>query len=407
MQNVTPVRENYLDHARGFIILVVCLQHALQPYAQMWGGSLYFHPAIIERDSFFDGIFMLTDSFIMQALFLIAGMFVLPSLNRRGWLSFTKEKVIRLMIPFFVAIYTLAPMLRYFKHIETIDPTTTYLDFWLKISFENISYAGYWFLSFLLWLTFIVAILKALLPFVISWLGKAVGWMAKNPIFGFMIFGGLSATMITIFDMMHGTQFWLTWKSVFLASRWNMALSYVLFFLIGVGIRESGLLANEEFMEKMRESWGKWVGLTVILGLAYFSYVQIYDTDTFNLEIARHFYVGGDLEDAWPLIWGYGPGIAVRTVMHGFYCVAVTIAIITTLYKFTNEKQGLWTSLGACSYGIYFFHEQLVVWMQYWLIDVDLALLLKIIIGFVFSVAGSWLFTDKLMRKVFPFNRAF
>ncbi len=400
MHSSKAKRLHFLDNARGFIIALVVLQHATQAYAYVWGGDLWFVPTT-DRDTFFDAIFMTTDSFIMQTLFLISGMFILPSLERRGWWSFTVEKMVRLVIPCFLGIIIIVPMLAYPRHLITAQNPLSYLDFWANIFFPHeLQGGGFWFLILLSALTFATAIIHTTMPFLLNWLSQLAKGMVKNPLYGFLVLGGVGAILIGVSDLAWGAKWWIGFWKVFFA-RANMLLSFIFYFFIGVGLQYSGVLKDEKLLEKLSHSWLQWSVIASILAVLYISFSLSYLYDgAFSDEVRYYFMKGGSWAQAWPIIFDEAPLVLVRTTLHGFFCAAITIAILATLRCFTESQPPLWTSLAACSYGIYFFHEPFVVWVQYGLLDSTLPPTIKLLFAFTIGLVASWAFTDRILRRM-------
>ena|GEM_PF-5026728 len=411
----TKARFHYLDHMRGLMIAFVVLQHAVQGYAEQWGGRMWFID-LPDRSRAFDVMFMWTDAFIMQALFFLAGMFVLPSLYRRGWLSFIKEKTVRLFIPMLVGIAVLVPPLRYVKYEETQEPGIGYFDYWWNVFLtpENFSPAGFWFIAFLLLFTFVTAFVDLILPILTRFIGRLTAWLAGRPVVGYLIVAIIASILIGYSDVRWGTPWWMglgdlvimddnSWLSAFVGlfvARSNMLFSYIFFFILGVGVANADLLKKTDIMERASANWLAWVGLLVILSVAYSWYNQAHlYTGAFSNDIQRYFAMGGSMDNAWGLIREVAPGLLIRTTLHGFMCTAQIFTIMIVLYKFTNDDIGKWASLGACSYGIFYLHEPIVVWSQYGLMNVGLPNGIKMAVVFAFALGLAWTLTAKVLHK--------
>lgn len=420
MQSSQAKRFHFLDHMRGLVIALVVLQHSVQAYGVQWGGRLWFVD-VSDRNHWFDVVFMWTDSFIMQALFFVAGMFVLPSLTRRGWLSFTWEKIARIGIPMLFGIFLLVPPLKYVKYELTQEPGIGYFEYWFDVFLqpESIQAAGFWFLAMLLLFTFIAATLDKILPFISTGLAKFVTWLCMRPMVGYLIVGVICAIIIGYSDIKWGTYWWIglddlfdfprnSWISAFLrlfTARANMLYTYVFLFMLGIGVSKAGVLKNSDILDKASKYWFIWVSLLLTLTFVYGWYNQTYFQEgAFSDEIRGYFYYGGALRDAWPVLKDAAPGILIRTTLHGFLCITQIFTIMILLYRFANIDKGVWASLGACSYGIYFCHEPLVVWIQYLLLDVDLLNTLKMLLAFSIGLGGAWMFTNFVLRKL-PITR--
>lgn len=414
MAAIEKNRLSYLDYMRGLMIVFVVLQHAVQGYAEQWGGRLWFID-LPDRSRFFDVMFMWTDSFIMQALFFVSGIFVIPSLNRRGWANFTWEKISRLGIPMVIAIIIWVPPLGFLKYEGTQEPGITYMEYWAHfLTPDGLRAAGFWFIAYLLLFTFAAATIDRVLPFITRWIGNFTGWLASKPTLGYITVGLISAALIGFSDLRWGTYWWMGLADLFnmresgwagailglFVARSNMFYTYVFFFILGIGVSKCELLTKTNYIERAAEHWKIWLSLLIGLSIAYSWYNQAYLFDgAFNDEIRYFLYRGGQFKDAWPIIWDVAPGILIRTTLHGFLCTTQIFAIIVLLYKFTNDNMPGWVSLGLCAYGIFYVHEPIVVWTQHMLENVGLPNFIKMLFVFGVALSASWAFTAKVLRK--------
>lgn len=399
----------FLDHARGLIILLVALQHATQTYALYWGGNKFFvSESLAARSSLFDGLFMWTDAFIMQSLFLIAGIFIIPSYERINCVDFWKRKFIRIIAPWAVAVLTLAPMLSFIKHLQSYDPFANYWDYLVHTHFANyIPQAGYWFLSYLTMLSAIALLVYKKLPWLYHQLNALVIRLVRKPWIFVLSLSALFSVLVTLSDVWYGTPYWSSIFSLFVA-RSNMMYTYVASFFLGVGINGSGILNNDRLLARWAEKWLVWCVGFVILSLIYIYYCANFisaGSITDQLIMARH--DGVDYAGMCDLWTHYLPLILPRTLMHGVLIVVQFGALLTSLYHFTNSKtKGFWPKLGMYSYGIYFFHEQICVLVQYGLVGTDYPVIVKWLCAFSLSVIGSSLIT-RVLRQLPVLNRVF
>src|SRR5882757_2361992 len=102
----TSARNAALDRARTFLTLVVLVHHAVIPYT-------YFGHTDPKSWLGFDAIVLATDSFFMASFFFLSGLFVWPSLAHKPTLSFVRERLLRLGLPFAVAALTIIPLAYY------------------------------------------------------------------------------------------------------------------------------------------------------------------------------------------------------------------------------------------------------------------------------------------------------
>jgi fucose 4-O-acetylase-like acetyltransferase len=88
----SKVRNFAIDRARTFLTLVVVLHHAVIPYT-------YFGHTDPKSFFGFDMIVLATDSFFMAMFFFLSGLFVWPSIVRKGPLNHLTDRLFRLGLP--------------------------------------------------------------------------------------------------------------------------------------------------------------------------------------------------------------------------------------------------------------------------------------------------------------------
>jgi len=117
-------RNAALDRARTFITLLVLIHHSVIAYT---------HFGDTDRDSFlgFDGVVVFNDSFFMAAMFFLSGLFVWPSLQRKGTGWFLRDRFWRLGLPFAVCALVLMPVAYYAVELR-IHPDVGLIAFWWK-----------------------------------------------------------------------------------------------------------------------------------------------------------------------------------------------------------------------------------------------------------------------------------
>ena len=88
----TKARNAAIDRARTFITMLVVIHHSVIAYT---------HFGHTDRQSFlgFDLIVLFNDSFFMSAMFFLSGLFVWPSILRKGEAAFLHGRFLRLCVP--------------------------------------------------------------------------------------------------------------------------------------------------------------------------------------------------------------------------------------------------------------------------------------------------------------------
>ena len=116
-------RNAALDRARTFITMLVLIHHSVIAYT-------YFGHT--DNASFlgFDRVSLFNDSFPMAAMFFLSGLFVWPSLQRKGIGWFLRDRWWRLGFPYIVCVVLLMPFAYWAIELELHNPNTGFGEFW-------------------------------------------------------------------------------------------------------------------------------------------------------------------------------------------------------------------------------------------------------------------------------------
>src|SRR6202166_347258 len=161
----TTTRNAALDRARTFITMLVLIHHSVIAYT-------YFGHT--DRQAFlgFDGVVLFNDSFFMAAMFFLSGLFVWPSLQRKGTVWFLRDRCWRLGLPFVVCALILMPMAYYAVELR-VHPGVSFAEFWWKtVTVGPWNSGPAWFVWVLLALDVIAAIVYYALPGWVETIGK-------------------------------------------------------------------------------------------------------------------------------------------------------------------------------------------------------------------------------------------
>ena len=121
-----------LDNLRAFVILLVLSFHSVLAYLQFLPASPYpfdsppyLWRAIPIVDSHrwlgFDLYCAWQDVFLMSLFFFLSGLFVWPSLDRRGIANFLHGRILRLGLPFVLVVAILMPPTLYPTYLQTAE----------------------------------------------------------------------------------------------------------------------------------------------------------------------------------------------------------------------------------------------------------------------------------------------
>lgn len=385
-------RVYFIDYLRGLLVLYVVFDHSMHPYSPHFKKMHYF--ADFGGTLFFDIWHMHNDVIMMPLLYFLAGLFVLSSLKRRGWLSFAKEKFYRLVIPFVLGTAIIVPPQKYISNVLKNNLDQGFFDYWFNtFFFKDIWSSGFWFVYYLAVLTFLLVTIHTLIPTFMKLMGRFATWLVTNPLIGFLSFFIIGALIIGISEMIWGAQYWIGFWKVFYVRSARFIMKAFLFFL-GAGFAYAGISKDQEILTRIGNSWKVWVTLAVLSGGAYISYAltNFYD-GAYSNEILRHFHFGGTWGDVWPVIQAYGGPIFTRTTLLALFMCSLVVMYVSLFKHFLDKPLPKWQSLAACSFGIYIFHEPIVLWVGSLFYHADISEYIKFTVVASVGAILSWALT--------------
>jgi peptidoglycan/LPS O-acetylase OafA/YrhL len=372
-------RDASFDYLRAFIVLLVLLHHAALAYAVMWPaqprifGILAAPIVDPQRWAGFDVLAVFNDTFFMALMFLLSGLFVWPSLERKGGVRFLRERLLRLGVPFVVATGILMPLAYYPSYAVTgADPGfLAYSSAWLSLGFWPCGPA--WFI----WLLFVFdAAAAGLHALRARWMANAQATrnlgVFSHPAAFVAALLAVSVLVYVPMELPFGADSWVALGPLSLQA--SRPLLYATYFLAGILMgtfdTQSGVLAGRAGLARR---WPIWLSA----GLAAFA-----------LRLA--FIVALVL----PLAGAHRPlplGLRLLSDLTVVLCCStISFAFIAIFRRFATARQPVFDSLSASSYGMYLVHYPVVVWLQYALLTVALGPIAKGAIVFVGAVALSW-----------------
>jgi len=189
------VRLDYLDATRAFALVLGILFHASLSFAPIFMGWAVQDVSTSPLVSIFMAV---SHSFRMETFFLLAGFFSHLTYHRKGAAEFVRSRVLRIVVPFVVGWFILRPLV-VSGWVMGAASLRGDVDFGAGIrqGFKTLStlpqgiFAGshLWFLYYLVMITALALVLRALL-IAIGSSGKAivrrgdalVAWMATSPL---------------------------------------------------------------------------------------------------------------------------------------------------------------------------------------------------------------------------------
>jgi len=380
-----------LGYLRTFLTLLVVGHHAALAYIELglkpataldappmiWGAFPIIDKVKVPGLELFVG---LNDTFFMALLFLLAGIFSWPSLQRKGSIAYMRNRGWRLGLPFLIGALLLAP-LAYFPTYLATGATPSLLGFaslWWSLGSHP---AGpVWFLWVLLAFSAIASICFELSP---DWLDLWQSWIGRfsdRPIHFF-----ISLMLLSSLAYIPMVMWWTPEKWIDLGIFWiqiGRSLYYFLYFAIGLGLGAQGLFASGGMLARRWFVWVPSALFSYIIGIGIF--IAIMST------MAKG-----------------GPGIGLSLVGHFSFTLssaAISMAALAVFLRFMNTRGPLWDSLSENAYGIYILHYVAVIWLQYALLPIPLPAFGKFAIAWLGGVLIPWGLTS-LLRRSTPMRR--
>ncbi|MCA6124179.1 acyltransferase [Bradyrhizobium sp. WSM 1704] len=362
-----------LDRARTFLTLVVLLHHAVIPYT-------YFGHTDPTSWIGFDGVVLATDSFFMAMFFFLSGLFVWPGLGHKPWLIFLRDRLLRLGLPFVVCAVTVIP-LAYWAIELRHTPGTSFGEFWRKTMTVGPWPAGpIWFVWVLMAFDVTASLLYRISPRLLDPINRLSlkGFERPSKFWLFLVVG--SALLYLPLLVYFGQNRWFEFGPFSVQA--SRVLLYASYFFIGAGIGaaqlESGVLSAHGRLTERR--WF-WTGVTLIPYAMM--WVMIY--------VKRQVIGNPDPLPSWYL--------AIYGTFFVLFSASILFAILAYFLQSKASGPTLLDRMQADAYGMFLVHYPIVLWLQYWLFDMDLPAIAKAAIAFFATVALSWAATA-VLRKI-------
>jgi peptidoglycan/LPS O-acetylase OafA/YrhL len=321
----------------------------------------------------FDLFCGLQDVYLMSLMFFLSGVFVWPSIARKGEAAFLQGRFLRLCIPAGLVVLLLMPLAHYATYrVGAVDRgIEAFFNHWLALPFWPSGPP--WFL----WQLFVLNIAAGALCNVAPGWCKRLGQMAAaagtNPGRFFWALLACSALAYVPLALVFGPLRWFEY-GIF-AFQLSRPLHYAVYFFagfaIGVAGFERGLLSAEGLLTRR---WPVWLGAAVV---------------GFGLWIGLTAY--------WLQEGGLVPEIAAHLAFT-LSCASSCFAIFALFLRFAARRTPLFDKAAENAYGMYLVHYVFVVWLQYALLGAALPAIAKGLFVFAGVLALSWTATSVLRR---------
>lgn len=368
-----------IDYLRALITILVLAHHSVIAYAgfvpsataSLTSKPYFWAPFPVvdsQRWQGFDVLVLFNDTFFMSLMFLLAGLFVWPSIARKGNKDYLLGRVLRLGLPFVVCAAIISPLAYYPSYLtREADPAIAAyfqqlfaLDFWPS--------GPAWFVAVLLGLDLLAVLLHKYLPGLIETLSRYGAGAVHRPAWFFLGFICISIIAYSTMRLTFGTVRWFLFGPF--AIQAGRVLLYPTYFFAGVGLGawgiERGLLAHDG---QLARGWARWL-IAACIGFALLLF--------FVVKIMA-------LGEASSMAWS-GMASVVFVLSGG----ATSFFLLAVFVRFANRRTAILDSLSANAYGMYLVHYAFVTWAQFELLDTKLSAIEKGLTVFVVTLLFSW-----------------
>ncbi|MBB6245925.1 acyltransferase family protein [Rhodanobacter sp. A1T4] len=375
-----------LGYLRAFLTLLVVLHHSLLAYMQfgpqrqpaMDASLLWTAFPIVDSQhwSGADLVVGFNDTFFMSLMFLISGVFVWPSLQRKGGRAFVRDRLLRLGLPFLVAAMLLAPLAFFPTWLASPTHAGSFWQQWLGLGVWPAGPA--WFLWVLLAFGMIAALMSLVMPTWGTVLGNIATRLGERPVLFFMLLLLISAVVYLPMAAVFGSSRWVKFGPFFVQI--SRLPHYLVYFLVGVAIGAHGASGGLLTIDgRLARRWPLWVLLTIVM---------------FAMSVLAAITIVGTLAHGGPSV-GL---VAISNLTYVLTCASASLALLALFTRFARRARKTMDSLNANAYGIYLLHYIGVIWMQYALLQTHLPTIAKIVLVWAGAVGLSWGITAMLRR---------
>lgn len=370
-QEASGVRMYFLDHLRSFIIILVLVYHAALAY--MVRGPQWYYVIDTQNHFLFNIVVIISDVFVMPAMFFIAGFFGVRSLARTGHAAFWRSKIVRIVIPYFAGILFLAPAVNYIYFLSRFDTPPAYLDYWWNIFFGLArQHAHLWFLG-------VLAIFFLALSLAYHFY-KPLGSVSSQPVLPsskFIVgFGVITSIAFFCVKQFVNDYTWIMITNVLMFQPTRCTL-YIFYFALGVYAFRQQWFTPQGYMPGVRF----WMPAAVLLGGIYAQYrIMLWPKRDLMLVM-----IGNDL-------------------LYCFFCMAAVFGLIALFHNRMNYTSNLLSKLAANSYAIYFIHQPILMLIILAVRGYQLHVFIKYLIACASAIVICFLVSEFVISKLTPFS---
>ncbi len=355
----------FLDNLRGITISMVVLLHVFlcyMKYAPSW-----WYVIDPQQSMFFTFGVILIDVPIMPIMFFIAGYFSLSSLQKHGVYDFWAAKFRRIVIPWVLGVFFLAPPSMYMILLSR-GKAPDYMSFWFGQFWKTMfSQSVFWFLGIL-----VICYLILTVSYIKFYNLRSMKRESKKPsIMLPILFIAVTSAIFLGMNQFFSVDKWVADYYIIVFQPVRVFL-YLLYFGLGVLAWKRRWFETSGFTPKLIP----WLILSVVSAIVYLQFKLLMTSRGTELVIQA--------------------GNAIGFNIFTFTTMMACFAIFKYLF---NSDSPIWKSFSASSYGIYIFHSLVVYYGAYFLLKMDASPFVKAPILFFTSIFVCWGLTVALKKS--------
>jgi glucans biosynthesis protein C len=383
-----------LKNLRGVLLLLIVAFHSVAAYIVTQPTT----PPAFDLPPFDWRVFPIIDNerwlgfdlfcafqflYLMQFMFFLSGLFVWPSLQRKGWKGFLAHRLVRLGIPFVIGVYLVMPIAFYPVYsVTAVDPSWS--SFWAHWTALPITPTGpMWFLWFLIALDCCAAAIYRLMSGSGNVVAELIGRVTAQPQTLFIAVICITAVAYLPLSALYSPWYWAQIGPFEVQA--TFAPQYAIYFFVGLAVGAHGLDRGMfDADSTLVRRWPLWTAGAIaafflwIIPAALIAKVPNVPVKTLS--------VVGDLA----LV---------------IFAAATCFSMTGLFQRFARGRMPIVDEISEHGYGVYFFHYPILLWLQYVLLDLAAPAVAKGVIVLSATVFASWgasVLTDRVLTACRP-----
>lgn len=365
--------------------MLVLLHHTILAYCRyghfdrahyLWSSAPIVDP---QRWIGFDILQDFNDTYFMSLMFLVSGVFVLPSLRRKGAWRYARDRIRRLGLPFALCVTLIMP-LAYYPSIRQTGLDLSPGQYWFGY-FTRFGWPGgpAWFIWFLLALDLLGSALMRRWPTLPEKLAAVPDLIVAHPARCLLAFLAAAWAAYLPAWAIAGPDRWFS-LGPFAVQESRVGL-YTLFFITGAAAGVAGV--HHPLFSRNGPLARHWTGCGLLAGTGFGLLLGLQLASLHHLRLLP--------APSWQ-----AAAIALLFVL---CCVSSSMALTGLFLRLIEQGPRWMDSLVDNAYGIYLLHYVFLTWTQTALLSRQWGALPKAATVFMAVLLSSWALTAFLRRS--------